>query len=76
MDLVTAEDQRNRESRTIGDCLEFVLKEGVLMELCAYGQTDKPEGLLILCLKFISFVILDIRAVSVLSHREVHIALL
>ena len=40
--MVLAEDFKNRESKTIGECLEYILKEGVLMELCAYGQTDKP----------------------------------
>ena len=37
LDAVLEEDHRNRESKTIGECLEFILKEGILMEICAYG---------------------------------------
>ena len=46
------------------------------MELCAYGQTDKPQGMLVLCLKFLKFILMDIKSCQVINHQEVHKALL
>lgn len=60
LDAILSEDEDLREQKTIGDCMEYVLKEGVLSELVAYGKSNKPEGLFIICIKFISYIILDI----------------
>lgn len=60
LDAILEEDQNNRESKTIGECLEYTLKKGIIMELVAFGKSDKPEGLFVVCLKFIDYLIQDI----------------
>jgi hypothetical protein len=68
LDSVLAEDLLNRENKTIGDCLEHILKESILQELVAYGKNDIPQGLFVVCLKFISFIILDIQSTHIINH--------
>lgn len=75
LDSLLKEDEGNRENRTIGDCLEYLLKEGLLQELVAYGKNDIPQGMFVVSLKFISFVLLDIKSADIINHREVHPAL-
>jgi hypothetical protein len=69
LDIVLTEDHKNRESKTPGECLEFVIKEGIIMDLCAYGKTDNPVGLLVLCIKFLKYIILDIRSFQIINHQ-------
>eukprot|EP00347_Sterkiella_histriomuscorum_P013006 403366373 len=76
LDAILNEDLQNRETKTIGDCLEYILKESILQELVAYGKNDIPQGLFVVCLKFISFVILDIQATHIINHQEVHPAIM
>lgn len=56
-----------RESKTVGECLEYVLKHGILMELVAFGKSDRPQGLFEIVLKFINFIIVDIQATPLLN---------
>lgn len=42
LDVILHEDLQNRENKTIGDCLEYILKESILQELVAYGKNDIP----------------------------------
>ena len=37
LDLVLDEDHRNRESRTIGEALEFIVKGKICEEICAFA---------------------------------------
>lgn len=76
LDIILNEDVANRDNKTIGDCLEFILKEGLLQELVAYGKSNKPEGLFVVCLKFISYIILDIQSTHIINHKEVHPAIM
>jgi len=68
LDAILEEDISNRESKTIGECLEYTLKQGIVMELVAFGKSDKPEGLFVVCLKFINFIILDIKSTHIINH--------
>lgn len=60
LDALLDEDQISRETKTLGECLEFSLKQGIFMELVAFGKSDKPEGLFEIVLKFINYLILDV----------------
>ncbi|CDW80011.1 UNKNOWN [Stylonychia lemnae] len=76
LDAILQEDLENRENKTIGDCLEYTLKTGIIQELVAYGKNDRPQGLFVICLKFISYIILDIQATHIINHQEVHPAIM
>ena len=38
------EDRLNRQMKTVGECLEFMLREKMIEVLCAYALIDKPKG--------------------------------
>jgi len=46
------------------------------MDICAYGQTDNPEGLFVMTLKFLIYIIQDIRSAELINHSKVHPALM
>lgn len=76
LDALLDEDVEKRETQTIGECLEYTLKEGLLMELVAYGKSDRPEGLFEVVLKFINYLIFDVQATHLLNMQEVHPAVM
>jgi hypothetical protein len=76
LDSLLDEDSEKRETHTIGECLEFTLKEGLFMELVAYGKSDRPEGLFEIVLKFINYIILDVQATHLLNMQEIHPAVM
>jgi hypothetical protein len=47
-----------------------------MMELVAYGKSDRPEGLFEIVLKFINFVLYDLSATQILNHQQVHPAVM
>jgi hypothetical protein len=38
------EDKQNKQMKTIGECLEYVLKNKLIEALVAYALTDNPTG--------------------------------
>lgn len=42
--MLRMEDRLNRHMKTIGDCLEYLLREKIIEVMCAYAQIDKPRG--------------------------------
>ena len=60
--MILEEDSKTRKQRTIGECIEFTLKQGLLLELVAYGKSDKPEGLLEIVIKFINYLLQDVQS--------------
>ena len=76
LDALLDEDLEKRETQTIGECLEYTLKNGLLMELVAYGKSDRPEGLFEIVLKFINFLIFDVQATHLLNMQEIHPAVM
>lgn len=76
MNLILEEDEYNRENMTIGDCLEYVLKKGILLEIVAYGKSDMPQGLFVIVLKFLTFLLFDIQSTNIINYQEVHHAIM
>ena len=63
LDAILDEDMECRNSKTVGECIEYVLNDSILMELVAFGKSDRPQGLFEMVLKFINFLVCDIRAI-------------
>jgi hypothetical protein len=42
--MLRVEDKHNRQTKTVGDCLEYMLRERVIEAICAYALTDNPPG--------------------------------
>ena len=66
------EDKRNRESRLIGECLEYFLKHKIFEYLCAYLQTDKPAGFFDFGLQIVTSILQGIQCTSFISHYSIH----
>ncbi len=60
LNIILEEDQFTRTQHTIGECLEFTLKHGIIMELVAYGKANKPDGLFEIVIKFINYILQDV----------------
>lgn len=43
--------------KTIGECLEYLLRSKIIEELCAYAMIDQPSGFFKLCLSVMSEMI-------------------
>lgn len=68
LDAIITEDVETRKLNTIGECLEFTLKQGLLLELVAYGKSDKPEGLLEMVINFINYLLVEVHSTQLLNH--------
>jgi hypothetical protein len=42
--LLKEEDDINRHMKTIGECLEYLIKNKLIEVMCAYAMIDKPRG--------------------------------
>lgn len=40
--MLRVEDRFNRHMKTIGECLEYLLRNRIIEALCAYALTDNP----------------------------------
>ena len=76
LEAIITEDAETRKLNTIGECLEFTLKQGLLLELVAYGKSDKPEGLLEMVINFINYLLVEVQSTQLLNHQEVHPAIM
>jgi hypothetical protein len=65
--LLKTEDDEHRAQKTIGDCLEYLLRNKLLEALCAYAMIDKPRGFFKLALTTLTQIIQAIQATSILS---------
>jgi Retinoic acid induced 16-like protein len=70
--ILKQEDELNREMKTVGECLEYLLKNKVIEALCAYSMLDKPQGFFKFALETLSEMIFSIRSTSILSNSAVH----
>jgi hypothetical protein len=70
--LLKKEDEGNREMKTIGECLEYMIKNKVIEVLCAYAMSDKPSGMLKHGVEIISEIIGGVRSTSILTNSTVH----
>lgn len=70
--ILKEEDEKNREMKTVGECLEYLLQNKIIETLCAYGMIDKPKGFLKIVLEILSEMISSIRSASLLSNSAVH----
>ncbi len=70
--MLKHEDENNREMKTVGECLEFALKNKIFESLCAYAMLDRPQGFFKLALETLSELIHGVRSISIISNSAVH----
>lgn len=56
--------------------MEHVLKYQWLMTLVGYGKCDKPEGIFLIVLKFMNYLIQDVKSTELLNHQSVNPAVM
>eukprot|EP00347_Sterkiella_histriomuscorum_P007531 403348561 len=70
--LLKDEDEQNRQMKTIGECLEYLLRNKVIEALCAYAIMDKPRGFFKIALSTLTQIINNVQSTSILSQSSVH----
>ena len=70
--ILKREDEGNREMKTVGEALEYMLKSKVIEVLCAYAMSDRPGGLFKIALETLSEMLSGVRSISILSNSAVH----
>lgn len=58
--------------KTIGPCLEFLIRTKILEALCAYAIMDRPKGFFKVALSTITQIINNTHSTSILSQSSVH----
>ena len=58
--------------KTVGECLEYMIKNKIIEVLCAYSMSDKPGGFFKFGLETLSDMISGLRSISILSNSTVH----
>jgi hypothetical protein len=70
--ILKREDEGNREMKTVGEALEYMLKSKVIEVLCAYAMSDRPGGFFKIGLETLSEMLSGVRSISILSNSAVH----
>lgn len=71
-DLIIEEDIENRESHTVGECMEYFLKHHIFETLIAYSKSDKPPGFFNFSMNIIIEILENVECVSLVSQKSVH----
>ena len=70
--MLKEEDLCHRQMKTIGDCLEYFLRNKVIEALCAYAMIDKPKGFFKFAIGTLTEIFNSIKSTSIISHSSVH----
>lgn len=74
-DLIIDEDQANRATNTVGECMEYFLKHHIFESLIAYAKSNKPPGFFNFAMNIIIELLENIEWVSLISQKSVHPAI-
>lgn len=74
-DLVIDEDQENRASGAVGECMEYFLKHHIFETLIAYAKSDKPPGFFNFSMNIIIEILENVECISLISQKSVHPAI-
>jgi len=73
--MLRIEDKENRKTKTVGECLEFMLRERLIEAICAYALTDNPPGFFKYALNILSELFQAIKSTPILTQSSVHPAI-
>ena len=59
----------------MGECVEYLLQENMVQVLCGLARSDRPKGLLNLSLKFIMYLMRNVKSTEILNYGPNHAAL-
>lgn len=61
---------------SIGECMEYTIRNNVFMEMVALAQSDQPHGMFTICLDFMIVLAKKIRNMPLIHNDKVHRSLL
>lgn len=56
----------------IGDCIEFVIRKNVIVDLVSFAQSDHPKGMFDLCVELVTKLCGTIRSFHLMHNDRVH----
>ena len=65
--MIKVEDQEHKKMKTVGECLEFFLRNKIFEELVAYALTDNPPGFFKFALNLMSDMIMTLASTSIIA---------
>ena len=68
--------EEDQQDGSIGECMEYVQRKNVFMEMVAMAQTDMPHGMFTICLDFMIVMAKQIRNMDIIYNDKVHKSLL
>jgi hypothetical protein len=73
--LIIDEDEENRTSGVIGECMEYFLKHHIFETLIAYAKSDKPPGFFNFSMNIIIEILEKVECISLISQKSVYYAI-
>ena len=69
------EREKKKMKSAMGECVEYLLQENMIQVLCGLARSDRPKGLLNLSLKFIMYIMRNVKSTEILNYGPNHAAL-
>ena len=64
------------QTGSIGECMEYTIRNNIFMEMVALAQSDHPQGMFTICLDFIIILAKKIKNMPLIHNDKVHRSLL
>ena len=61
---------------SVGDCMEYTIRNNIPMEMVALAQSNNPSGMFTVCLDFIIQLATKIKSIPIIHNDKVHRSLL
>lgn len=69
------EHEKMKMKSAMGECVEYLIQENMIQVLCGLAKGDRPKGLLNMSLKFIGYIMRNVRSTEILNYGPNHMAL-
>lgn len=70
--LIEEDKTQRKEPGSIGDCLEYMIRHNVFMDITSLAQLDNPKGLFPMCMTFVMEMLQEIKAMALIHNDKVH----
>jgi hypothetical protein len=74
--MLLEEDEQSFSTGSIGECIEYMVRKNLFMEVCALAQSDHPHGMFSICLNFMIEIATKIKSMPIIHNDKVHRSLL
>ena len=67
--MVEIEERDKKKMKSaMGECVEYLLQENMVQVLCGLAKGDRPKGLRNLVLKFVMYIMRNVKSTEILNY--------